>query len=118
MMCQLPISPCGRTGAMARKTSDTAGPHASLKPVSSEMMQATETVQWMARVPMSIRGALPEPSAAPSILVGETREYCRKTALESSFKEAPATELGRRRRFGAFASTEKVTGLLRIWKQI
>jgi hypothetical protein len=49
---------------------------------------------------------------------GETREYCRKPALERSFKEAPATELGRQRRFGAFASAKKVTGLLRIWKQI
>src|SRR3954454_24908377 len=106
MMCQLQISPCGRLGAMARQTSETSWSDASLNPVASEMMQATETVQWMARVPMSIRGALPEPSAAPPILVGETREYCRNRAWERSFKEAPATELGRRRRFGAFASTE------------
>src|SRR5829696_8592981 len=82
------------------------------------MMQAIVTVQWMTRVPMSVRGALPEPSAAAAISVKETRELCRKPALERSFNEAPATELGRQWRFGAFASAKKVTGLLRIWKQI
>jgi hypothetical protein len=102
---------------MARQTSENSWSDASLKPVSSEMIQATETVQWMARVPMSVRGALPEPSAT-SMSTEETRELCRKPALERSFNEAPATELGRQWRFGAFASAKKVTGLLRIWKQI
>src|SRR5215208_1557432 len=117
MMCQLQISPCGRIGAMARQTSENSWSDASLRPVASEMMQATEAVQWMTSVPMSVRGVLPARSGI-SIPVGETREYCRKPALERSFKEAPATELGRQWRFGAFASAKKVTGLLRIWKQI
>src|SRR3954447_11406944 len=116
MMCQLQISPCGRIGAMARQTSENSWSDASLRPVASEMMQATETVQWMTSVPTSVRGGLPARWVI-SMSVGETREYCRKPALERSFKEAPATELGRRR-FGAFASAEKVTGLLKIWKQI
>src|SRR5215216_5931767 len=98
MICQLQISPCGRIGAMARQTRENSWSDASLKPVASVMTQATEAVQWMTRVPMSVRGALPAPSDI-LISVVETREYCRKPTFERSFKEAPATELGGQRAF-------------------
>ena len=100
---------------MARQTSENSWSDASLSPVASEMMQATETVQWMARVPMWVRGALPEPSRRRRYRPAR-RANTAENRLWKGRSRKPPPFSSAQRRFGAFASAKKVTGLLRIWK--